>query len=276
MGLFSGLASFCTNAVNTVKSFFKSSGPALTSAVASYSGGGSSSYHTYTSHSTTSTTYDPDRVKAAQLEKEKAEIESSSQIKLAGMERERLEYMKQAQLDIIQAQTESRIAQERARAEGFVKIAEAVTEMQERLNVIAERRIAIIERGTLQAVREAEEFYGELTRAIQEENDRYTAEKLPALLEILGRYPEGSSGHTLYFKKIDEDITLQARHTAVQLESVIKRQERIIDEIMAAKGKITEQTGNITAGMLEAMREKLESIDVPNLPEMKEIPALPS
>ena len=80
----------------------------------------------------------------------------------------------------------------------------------------------------------------------------------------------------VHFKKIDEDITLQARHTAVQLESVIKRQERIIDEIMSAKGKITEQTGNITAGMLEAMREKLESIDVPKLPEMKEIPALPS
>lgn len=262
MGLFSGLASFCTKAVDTVKSFFKPSPeilpfPKLPSPL---------HIEHSTNHSTT--TYDPDRVKAAQ-------IEADSKIKLANMERERLEYMKQAQLDIIQAQTESKIAQERARAEGFVRIAEAVTEMQERLNVIAERRIAIIERGTLQAVREAEEFYGELTRAIQEENDRYTAEKLPALLEILGRYPEGSSGHTLYFKKIDEDITLQARHTAVQLESVIKRQERIIDEIMAAKGKITEQTGNITAGMLEAMREKLESIDVPTLPEMKEIPALP-
>ena len=96
------------------------------------------------------------------------------------------------------------------------------------------------------------------------------------MLEILGRYVAGSSAHTLYFKKFDEDITLQATHTTRQLESVIKRQERMIDEIMAAKGKITEQTGNITAGMLEAMREKLESIDVPNLPEMKEIPALPS
>ena len=260
MGLFSGIASFCTNAVSAVKSFFSGGGgSALTSAVASYSGGSSHSY------STTTTTYDPDRVKAAQLDKERAQIEN-----------ERVELMKQAQLDIIEAQTQSRIAQEQARAEGFVRIAEAITDMQEKLNVIAERRIAIIERGTLQAVREAEEFYAELMRTIQADNDRYTAEKLPKLLEILGRYEEGSSLHTLYMKKIDEDITLQAKHTARQLESAITRQERMIDEIMSAKGKITEQTGNITAGILEALNEKLKGIDVPKLPEVKEIPALPA
>lgn len=257
MGLFSGIASFCSNAVNAVKSFFSGGGgSAISSAVASYSGGSS---HTYTS----TTTYDPDRVKAAQLDKERAQIEN-----------ERVELMKQAQLDIIEAQKQSRIAQEQARAEGFVRIAEAVTAMQEKLNELAARRLAIIERGTLQAVREAEEFYAELMRTIQQDNDRYTAEKLPRLLEILGRYEEGSSLHTLYMKKIDEDITLQAQHTARQLESAVKRQERMIDEIMTAKGEITDQTGKITAGILEALREKIGSIDAPNLPGMKEIPAL--
>lgn len=257
MGLFSGIASFCSNAVNAVKSFFSGGGgSAISSAVASYSGGSS---HTYTS----TTTYDPDRVKAAQLDKERAQIEN-----------ERVELMKQAQLDIIEAQKQSRIAQEQARAEGFVRIAEAVTAMQEKLNELAARRLAIIERGTLQAVREAEEFYAELMRTIQQDNDRYTAEKLPRLLEILGRYEEGSSLHTLYMKKIDEDITLQAQHTARQLESAVKRQERMIDEIMTAKGEINDQTGKITAGILEALREKIGSIDAPNLPGMKEISAL--
>ena len=257
MGLFSGIASFCTKAVSAVKSFFSGGGgSAITSAVASYAGSSGSR-----SYSTTTTTYDPDRVKEAQLDKERAQIEN-----------ERIELMKQAQLDIIEAQTQSRIAQENARAEGFVRIAEAVTAMQEKLNELAERRIAIIERGTLQAVREAEGFYSELMRTIQDDNDRYTAEKLPALLEILGRYSEGSSLHTLYMKKIDEDITLQAMHTTRQLESAIKRQERMIDEIMSAKGKITEQTGNITAGIIKVLRDKLD--EIPKLPELKERPAL--
>ncbi|MBQ6972331.1 MAG: hypothetical protein IJP86_08285 [Synergistaceae bacterium] len=263
MGLFSGIASFCKNAVDTVKSFFSGgSGPALTSAVASYSGGSS---HSYTS--TTTTTYDPDRVRAAQIDKERAQIENDC----VGL-------MRQAQLDIIEAQTQSRIAQERARAEGFVRIAEAVGDLQERLNELAAQRIAIIERGTLQAVREAEGFYAELMRTIQEDNDRYTAEKLPALLEVLGRYEAGSPAHTLYFKKIDEDITLQAMHTARQLESVLKRQERMIDGIMTDKGKITEQTGNVAAGILEALREKIAGLETVagQLPAMKEAPALPA
>ena len=130
--------------------------------------------------STSTTTYEPDRVKAAQLENERVEL------------------MRQAQLEIIEAQTRSRIAQEQARAQGFAAIAQAITTMQEKLNDIAERRIAIIERGTLQAVKEAEGFYSELAANIQADNDAYTLEKLPALLEILGKYEDDSPAQKLY------------------------------------------------------------------------------
>lgn len=263
MGLFSSIVSGIGNAIGKVKSFFSGAGgSAVGSAIASYSGGSS---HTY-STSTTTTTYDPDRVKAAQIDKERAQIEN-----------ERIELMRQAQLDIIEAQKESRIAQERARAEGFVKVAEAITAMQEKLNELAQRRLAIIEGGTLQAVREAEEFYAELTAEIKRDNETYTAEKLPALLDILGRYEEGSPAHNLYMKKIEEDITLQAMHTTRQLESAMKRQDRIIEGIMTAKNEIMTQTGNITAGILEALREKIAELDT-NIPELpvKEIPALPA
>ena len=262
MGLFSSIVSGIGSAISKVKSFFSSSsGSAVSSAVASYAGGSSSS-HTYT----TTTTYDPDRVKAAQLDKERAEIEN-----------ERIELMRRAQLDIIEAQKESRIAQEQARAEGFVRISEAITAMQEKLDELAQRRLAIIEGGTLQAVREAEEFYAELTAEIKRDNDLYTAEKLPALLEILGRYEEGSPAHNLYMKKIEEDIALQAMHTTRQLESAMKRQDRIIDGIMTAKNEIMTQTGNITAGILDTLREKISELDTGNiqLQGTKEIPALP-
>ncbi len=268
MGLFSGIASFVSNAVSTIGG-----------AVSSLLGGSSSSSSrhsrrsysewipsptisttTTTNHNTTPTTYEPDRVKAAQLENERVEL------------------MRQAQLEIIEAQTRSRIAQEQARAQGFAAIAQAITTMQEKLNDIAERRIAIIERGTLQAVKEAEEFYSELAAKIQADNDAYTLEKLPALLEILGRYEDESPAQKLYMKKIDEDMSLQVQHTARQLESVVKRQDRLIDEILTAKGKIADQTAQITAGMLEAMQEKLTALDA-GVPQLQtyggEIPALP-
>lgn len=294
MGLFSGITSFVSNVVDKVSSFFSGSGgSAVSSAISSYSGGSSSSYSSttttrnYTSHTTT--TYDPDRVKAAEIEyagkiklaameKEKLEYESrmsdeeyQRKLKLAGLEKERLEYAKQAQLDIIEAQTQSRIAQEQARAEGFERIAEAITEMQEKLTAISARRLEIIDRANLQVVREAENFYAELMANIQKDNDRYTAEKLPALFKMLEQYEPGTSTHTLFLKKIEGDIAIQLKHTDRQLESAHARQEKIIDDIMNAKGQIIEQTNHITAAMLEVVKEKIEALDT-NSPKF---PALP-
>ena len=269
MGLFSGIASFCSNAVNAVKSFFSGGGgKAVANAVSSYGGGSIHIYTTKTTnHNTTTTTYDPDRVKAAQIDKERAEIEN-----------ERVELMRRAQLDIIEAQTKSRIAQEQARAAGFVRIAEAITAMQEKLDEIAEQRLAIIERGTLQAVREAENFYTELEAEIQSQQEKYMTEKLPALFKVLERYEEGSSAHTLYFETIQNDIALQINHTAHQLESARVRREKMIESIHETKREITSRAENITAGILDTLNKKLSEIDTGmiQLPGVKEVPALPA
>ena len=91
---------------------------------------------------------------------------------------------------------------------------------------------------------------------------------MPALLEILEKYEDDSPAQKLYMKKIDEDMSLQVTHTARQLEAVVKRQDRIIDEILTTKGKIADQTAQLTAGMLDT--------GVPQLPKYGgEVPALP-
>ena len=228
--------------------------------------GGSKDRHT----SSTTTTYEPDRVKAAQ-------IEADAKIRLAGLENERIELMKQAKIDMLQAETEGRIAAERAKAQGFAVMAQAVAAMQEKLNEIAEKRMQIIEQGSLQAISESEKFYGELGAKIQEDDDRYNTEKLPELLAILGRYDEGSPAHALYMKRIEADMTLQAEHYTRQLDAVIRHQEQVIAGILTAKDTIIMQTGAITAGMLETMQKNiLASPEKLSLPESHETPALPA
>lgn len=103
MGLFSGVASFVSNAVSTIGGAISSLFGGGSSSSSSRSGGGSYSEwipspHSYSTTTTTNhntTTYEPDRVKAAQLENERVEL------------------MRQAQLEIIEAQTKSRIARSR-------------------------------------------------------------------------------------------------------------------------------------------------------------------
>ena len=66
------------------------------------------------------------------------------------MENDRIELMKQARLDILQYETESQIALEQAKAQGLAVMAQTIIAMQDKLNEVAEKRLLIIEKGSLQ------------------------------------------------------------------------------------------------------------------------------
>lgn len=180
-----------------------------------------------------------------------------------------------------QADAASKLAAEEARVRGNEMIANSIIAMQEKLNEIAEKRFAIIAYGTMQLVREVENFYGELIAKINDDNEKYSREKLPALLAILEQYPEGSAPHRLYEKHIEQDFQRQCEYTTIQLKAALQRQDKIISATESLKEKVFAQTDQITAGLLEAMHQRTEAISagsnhgVPSLPEMKDIPALP-
>ncbi|MBS6643479.1 MAG: lecithin retinol acyltransferase family protein [Clostridiaceae bacterium] len=214
------------------------------SAIKNFFGGGSSG------GSRSVSTYEPDKVKIA-------EIESDTKIRLAHMESDRIELMKQARMDLLQFETESRIALEQAKAQGLTVMAQTIIALQEKLNEVAEKRLLIIEKGSLQIIKDIETFYDELGTKIQEDDDRYNTEKLPELLSILEKYEEGSPSHKIYMKRIEEDMALQAKHYTMQIEAVSKRQSQIIDGFLQSKERIIEQTGQITTGMLEAVQNQV-------------------
>lgn len=212
------------------------------------SGGGSSSGGGggYSSN----TVYEPDKVKVA-------EIESRTKIRLANMEQERIELMKQAQLDILQYETQCHIALEEAKARGMSVIVQNIVLMQEKLNEVAERRLQIIEKGSLQIVKEIEAFYDEVGDKIQAENDEYNTKKLPALLEILGKYEQGSPEHQIYMQRIQDDCQRQQQYYIKQIDNVYSRQAQVIAGFISSKEKIVEQTGQVTHEMLEAVQNNI-------------------
>ena len=196
------------------------------------------------------TVYEPDKVKVA-------EIESRTKIRLANMEQERIELMKQAQLDILQYETQCHIALEEAKARGMSVIAQNIVLMQEKLNEVAERRLQIIEKGSLQIVKEIEAFYDEVGDKIQVENDEYNTKKLPALLEILGKYEQGSPEHQIYMQRIQDDCQRQQQYYLKQIDNVYSRQAQVIAGFISSKEKIVEQTGQVTHEMLEAVQNNI-------------------
>lgn len=224
------------------------------------------------SRSTSSTTYEPDKVKVA-------EIEADTKIRLAGMEQERIRLMKAAQLDILQYETECQVALEQAKAQGLAAMAQTIIAMQDKLNEVAEKRLLIIEKGSLQIVKEIESFYDELGDKITADNLRYNMETLPKMLALLEQYEVGSTAHCLYSKQIEDDKLIQAKRVTQQIEALSQRQSQIIDGFLASKHRVIEQTGQITVGMLKQIEQQtlqLGSTKSSIGDEIKQLPEVPT
>lgn len=222
---------------------------ALTGRGKTTGGGRTSTANTYT--------YEPDKVKVA-------EIEADTRLRLADSENERIELMKNARLDIMEFEYKSNMALEEAEAKGLNYMAQTIISMQEKLNEVAEKRLAIIERGSLQIIKEIEGFYEELGDKIKKDNHHYTTDKLPQLLSLLEQYEVGTPAHNLYNKRIEDDMMLQNKHYTMQIDSISKRQSQIIDGFLQSKERVMDQTGQITAKILKNIENKhapLQSLD---------------
>ena len=209
------------------------------STIKSWFGGSSSGG----SRTTTNYNYEPDKVKIAQ-------IEAEAKIRLAEMETERVELIKQAQMELLRDEAEAKILVEEAKAKGFTVMAQTIIAMQEQLTQITNNRIEIIERASLPIVKDIENMYKELNDRIVADNDKYNTEKLPNLLSILEKYPEGTTAHKLYSQQIQNDMNAQMKHHDMQLKSLEIRQQQIISGFINSKDKILEQTGNLTQNII--------------------------
>lgn len=203
----------------------------------SSSGGRSSSNYNYN--------YEPDKVKVAQ-------IEADLKLKLANKELERIELMRDAQKELLEMQTMGQIAIERARTEGMKQRAEQLSALQDKLLDIAQKRIEIIEKGSLPIIGQIEAFYDELGNKIEANNDKYMMEKLPKLLDMLQQYEEGTPQHQIYQNQINDDRTRQNDYVAAQLNQVAARQQIVLQGFINGKESIIAQTGQITQKVAEA------------------------
>ncbi|MDM0459110.1 lecithin retinol acyltransferase family protein [Clostridium perfringens] len=183
--------------------------------------------------------YEPDKLRIA-------EIEAETKIRLTNMENERIRLSKEAQIEIMEEEYRFKVALEEAKALGFNNIATAIVGMQDKLNEISQKRIEIIEKGSLKIVSDIENFYVELKGKIEEENYKYSEEKLPKLFEVLEKFDENSPAYKLYLKRIEDDMVLQLKSYEAQIEGISSRQSKIMDSFLSSKEKMINQNNQIT------------------------------
>ncbi|MBO4779660.1 MAG: lecithin retinol acyltransferase family protein [Selenomonadaceae bacterium] len=246
-----------------VENFFGGKNMGLWGSIKSFFGFGSSSSRSSSSYSYN---YEPDKVKIA-------EIERDTKLKLADKENERIELMRDAQIELYKAQAISQAAIEKARAEGAIAIANQLVVMQEKMLDVAKKRIAIIEEGSLPIIREIENFYNEVGEKISLDAEEYNTKKLPQLLKILSQYEKGSPEHEIFFAQINEDRARQGKFVEQQMDRISERQNLVLQSFLSTKEKIIEQTGQITQSVAEGfLKQRVEGL----LPQVSaSLPALP-
>lgn len=198
------------------------------------------------SRSSSATTYEPDKVKIA-------EIDRDLKINLAHMEQEKINLIRDAKLEVLEKEYYFKIAHEEAKVRGLSCVTQAIVVMQGKLDEITEKRLEIIEKGSLALNKDIEKFYGELADKIKDDYFDYQLNKAPMLLEIMERFEKDSDSYNMYKNMIDKDMLAQLQSMQKQLDGILSRQTQIIDGFLKSKERIIEQTGQITIGMIENM-----------------------
>lgn len=211
------------------------------------SGGGSRS----TSNTNTTYNYEPDKVKIA-------EIEANAQIRSAELDKDRVELIKNSQIELLEFNANCEIAIREANARSLSSMAQSIANFQTQLNEVTAKRLEIIEKGSISIVKEIEEFYKELENQIDEDNYKYSLEKMPKLLELLEQYEEGSTAHKLYVKRIQDDMQNQVDHYSLQIESAKKRQDHIVAAFLKSRDTLIEQTNNMSQVLIDTFQDQIK------------------
>lgn len=196
------------------------------------------------STSSTTYTYEPDKAKIA-------EIEQETKIRLGHMEQEKIELIKNARLEVLEKEYYCKVAYEEAKARGLNYIAQTIIGMQSKLNEVAEKRLEIIEKGSLKIIKEIEGFYKELGEKIDNDNVEYNTKKLPLLLDTLERFNKESDSYKLYAKRVEDDMTMHMQSISRQYDNLSHRQNQVIEGFLKSKDKMMEQTAQITTEILD-------------------------
>jgi hypothetical protein len=207
--------------------------------------GGSNDSSSTSNHSSIQT-YEPDKLKIA-------EIEQATQIMLADKDFKRIELMKEAKLEMIREEGNFKIALEKAHLHGLIESRNIILQMQERFSELSRQRIEIIQHGTMSVIEQAENFYQSLKEKLNAEDNEFDKVRLPQLFEQLDKFPADSFARQSYQKRIESLIDNQIKIYSDQLFFLCERQQKVIESINQTKDSIVNHTNALEEKVIEHM-----------------------
>ena len=236
MGFFSSVSSFVSSAASAIGSFLDSG--------SSSSGGRdrgdySSSRSSETYHISKVTNYDPDKVKVATLENERVEL------------------VKDAQRELMQLNAQLEVAMIEARCKGFQAMQGAMMNMLREVNILAEERLVLLENGSREQIQKVEAMYADISKDI--ENDDFMFEKVPKLLDIASKFPEGSESHNTFINGIDREMATHFDFKTEQLKKLNERCQSVVNSVITSKEQMQKHIDTVITKRIEQIEQTMQS-----------------
>jgi hypothetical protein len=249
--------------------------------VKAFFGGSSNSCSSDSSSSTT--VYEPDKVRIAEIKREKklisAQLEQMrayKEIELAKLEKDRelavieldrdkkielVNLIKNKEIELVnlKAEKEAQLvklngeikrAMFEAQINGLIRFNQSLSKLMEELNSLAQEQFRVMESASLEAIKEIESYYNELTKSVLE--DRYSSDdKFIELLEQLERFPKDSKAYEIYAKKLDIFAEKEVEFFSNTLKDLKARQKMLIESTLDNKKTINSRVSQAIFNKIE-------------------------
>lgn len=179
---------------------------------------------------------------------------------MAELENEKVQLVKAAQLEIIEANAKVEAVMLEAKFRGFQAIADSLIRMQAELDQLANSRLEFIGRNSLEQVKGIEAFYGELAKTINED-DEFFMVKLPQLLDVANRFPESSDSKKIYMDAIALEIKRSIDFKTEQLSNLGIRQKAVVDANLQSKLKMNEHVNTLSLGIKQNIQNQVNVLE---------------
>jgi hypothetical protein len=203
------------------------------------------SYSTSTSTSSTATNYDPDKVEVAKLENERVDL------------------VKNAQLELMQVNARLEAVMIEARCKGFQAMQGSMLQMLKEVNHLAEERLVLLENGSQEQIQKVESMYADLSKDM--ENDDFMFAKVPQMLEMANKFPEESDSRKLYMSGIDREMAKHFDFKTEQLKRLNERCHVVVASVVESKKQMQAHIDTVISKRIEHIEQVMHvNVQLPN------------
>ncbi|TCB45152.1 hypothetical protein E0H83_07970 [Acinetobacter terrestris] len=199
---------------------------------------GSSSYSSSTNTSSTVTNYDPDKVEVAKLENERVDL------------------VKNAQLELMEVNARLEAVMIEARCKGFQAMQGSMMQMLKEVNHLAEERLVLLENGNQEQIQKVETMYADLSKDM--ENDDFMFSKVPQMLDIANKFPEESDSRKLYMSGIDREMAKHFDFKTEQLKRLNERCHVVVASVVESKKQMQTHIDTVISKRIEHIEQVMQ------------------